>query len=437
LLSQKLKFWESLHKKVRLAGQKQTISNAFSLGRLARLKDKNKKPGHADPRGISAYQHTMQKKGAPEQGPVPATAGVPQAVPGEGLLKTGVSGGLPQKSPLPPPEGDSKYRRVAKFLILIGGDEAAGILSKLETDQVELVSTEIASIRGITVEEAESILAEFRSILDTGYRFSGGIGGGVETARRLLYAAFGPDQGEAYLSRAVPESKKNPLGFLEDFSGEQLALLLRAESPATFALVLSRLPAQLSAAVLAKIPGDLKPEILRRIAHLDTTPPEVLERVAAALREKARAIGGGGEEPLRVDGMGALTAILKSSDLSFGDRLLEELEERDPGLGRNIKDRLYTLEDVIRADNRPIQEKLRVMSNRDIALLLKGRSGEFIEKIYANLSAGRRELIREESEITGPVPKVEADAVARDFLGWFRLNREEGRIILLDDEDVV
>ncbi|MDR0690183.1 MAG: flagellar motor switch protein FliG [Spirochaetaceae bacterium] len=358
------------------------------------------------------------------------------AVPQEGLLKTGTPGG-PHKPPPPPQEGESKYRRVAKFLILIGGDEAAGILSRLETDQVELISKEIASIRGISAGEAESVLGEFRSIMDSPYRFSGGVSGGVETARRLLYAAFGPGRGETYLSRAVPESKENPFGFLEDFSGEQLALLLWKESPAVSAVVLSRVSPKLSAAMLSYIPGDRKPEILRRIAHLDRTSPEVLERVAAALREKVRTIGGGGEEILRVDGMGALTAILKSSDLSFGDRILQELEDKDPGLGRNIKERLYTLEDVIRADNRPLQEKLRSMSNRDIVLLLKGRSGEFVEKIYANLSANRREMIREESELTGPVPRAEADAAARDFLDWFRLNREEGRIILLDDEDVV
>jgi flagellar motor switch protein FliG len=326
---------------------------------------------------------------------------------------------------------------VAKFLILIGGDEAAEILSKLETDQVELISKEIAAIRGITAREAELILEEFRSILDSGYRFSGGVSGGVETARRLLYAAFGPEQGESYLSRAVPESRENPFGFLEDFSGAELALLLREESPAASALVLSRVSPQLSAAVLTHAPVEKKPEILRRIAHLDKTSPEVLDQVAAALREKARVLSRSGEEPLRLDGMGVLTAILKSSDLSFGDRLLQKLEEEAPGLGRDIKERLYTLEDIIRANDRPLQEKLRAMSNRDIVLLLKGRSDEFIEKIYANLSANRRDMIREEAELIGPVPRVEVDAAARDFLSWFRLNREEGRIILLDDEDVV
>jgi flagellar motor switch protein FliG len=326
---------------------------------------------------------------------------------------------------------------VAKFLILIGGDQAAGILANLEAEQVELISKEITSIRGISAEEAEAVLAEFRSLLDSGYRFSGGVSGGVETARRLLYAAFGPARGEDYLTRVVPEAKENPFSFLEDFSGDQLVLLLREESDAAAALVLSRVSPRLSAAVLTLVPGDRKAEILRRIAHLDRTSPEVLERVAAALREKARALGHNGGDSLRLDGLGALTAILKSSDISFGDRLLQKLEEEDPGLGRDIKERLYTLEDVIRADNRPLQDKLRSMPDREIALLLKGRSEAFIEKIHANLSAKRREMIREESELLGAVPRIEADAAARDFLGWFRLNREEGRIILLDDEDVV
>ena len=169
---------------------------------------------------------------------------------------------------------------------------------------------------------------------------------------------------------------------------------------------------------------------------MEWTAPEVLEQVAAALREKVRLMGTAADT-VRLDGLGALTAILRSADLSFGDRLLRELEEGDPDLGRDLKERLYTLEDVVRAEDRPIQEKLRFMSDRDIALLVKGRSPEFTEKIYANLSSGRRASVQEEADIMGAVPKAEADAAARDFLIWFRVNREEGRIILMDDEDVI
>ncbi|MDR1374870.1 MAG: flagellar motor switch protein FliG, partial [Treponema sp.] len=150
-----------------------------------------------------------------------------------------------------------------------------------------------------------------------------------------------------------------------------------------------------------------------------------------------RHIGGVSGDTAGIDGRKALAAILKASDLAFGDRILEELEDMDEALGRDLKGRLHTLEDVIMADDRPLQEKLRGMSERDIALLLKGRSDAFIEKIMANVSARRRALIREENEILGAVPRQDADKAAEDFLAWFRLNREAGRILLINDEEAV
>jgi flagellar motor switch protein FliG len=54
-----------------------------------------------------------------------------------------------------------------------------------------------------------------------------------------------------------------------------------------------------------------------------------------------------------------------------------------------------------------------------------------------NLSQVRAQRVREESEIMGPMPKIEIEAAAREFLAWFRLNREEGRILMLSDEDVL
>jgi flagellar motor switch protein FliG len=337
-------------------------------------------------------------------------------------------------------KGESRYRQVAKFLILIGGDEASRILSGLDPEQVEEIAKEIASVRGITSDEAEAVFKEFRGLLRSpGAGYTGGTAGGLEEARRLLYAAFGPVQGETFLRRSVPQAAENPLDFLDDFSGEQVAFLLREETPAASALVLSRLSPQMSAAVLANTPPDRKPEIVKRIARLGQVSPEVIERVAGALREKARHIAeaNAAGEAVEVDGINALTAILKHADNSFGERLLSELEEDDPDIGRTLKDRLYTLEDVIEAANRPIQEKLKGMDNRDIALLLKGRSLKFTEKILSNVSANRRASVLEEQEYMGPVLRKEADAVAREFLSWFRIARESGRIFLYTDKDVI
>jgi flagellar motor switch protein FliG len=165
------------------------------------------------------------------------------------------------------------------------------------------------------------------------------------------------------------------------------------------------------------------------------TVPEVLERVAAALRERAHAIGQ--VKATEIDGRAALAAILRQVDPSFGDRIVEELEETDGDLGRELKEKLYTLDDVISADDRSLAAHLRSMADRDIAILLKGRSAEFVDKIKANLSSSRRAMVEEEQELLGPLPRREVEQVGRDFMAWFRLGREQGRIILVNDEDVL
>jgi flagellar motor switch protein FliG len=341
-------------------------------------------------------------------------------------------------------KGDSKFRRVAKFLMLIGSERASEILSRLPLDQVEAISGEIAAVKSIGPEESKAILEEFSSLLSSPYQILGAARGGVEAARRVLYAAFGPEKGEEFLVKAVPEAKPNPFDFLENFSGEQLAMLFREESPAAAALVFSRLPPKQSAQALLRITGEKKLEILKRIAKQAPVPPEVLEQVSGALREKAKRISAhsGKSDEINFDGMNALAAILKSSDIRFGDEILDKLEQEDPELGRTLKDKVYTIADILEAPDLPIQKKLAGMDNKEIILLLKARTGHedtvlFREKILNNLSQGRREEILEQEGIVGAVPRRDVEEAAGAFLSWFRQKREDGGIVMMNDKDLV
>jgi flagellar motor switch protein FliG len=396
-------------------------------------------------RGVDAYRQNMSPKpaGAPLPEPPRQPVAGPAALPvkPDGLFKTAkapgprVSGQGGVRQAAAGDRAESRCRRVAKFLILIGANQAAEILGALESGQVEEIAREIASIRGIGAEEAEAIFAEFRSLFSLPWAYSGASSGGVEAARRILYAALGPEKGETLLNKMVPGSRENVFGFLEELSPDQIGFLLKEESPATAALILSRLTPKLCAGTVEKFPPERGGEILRRIARQGEVAPEVLDRVAAAVKEKARRTGGGAKE-IGINGIQTLAAILKQGDYAFGDRIISELEADTPSIGKDLKDKLYTLDDVLQAADRPLREKLKTMSNREIAILLKGRNPEFGEKILSNVSAGRRELIREESEILGAVPRRDCDDAARNFLGWFRLAREEGNMVLAGDDDV-
>jgi flagellar motor switch protein FliG len=342
-----------------------------------------------------------------------------------------------------PDKTDTKFRRVAKFFVLIGSDRAAEILARLPPDQVEAVSREISNIKTIGPEESQAILEEFGSLLSSSGLGLGVPSGGVEAARRILYAAFGTEKGEKLLIKAVPEAKPNPFDFLEDFTGEQLAMLFKEESPAAAALVFSRLPPKLSAEALTRVTNEKKLEILKRIAKQSAVSPEVLEQVAGALREKAKnysVYSKTGDIP--INGMDTLAAILKSSGIRFGGEILSQLEQEDPELGKTLKEKILNIADILGANDLPIQKKLASMNDRDIIHLLKARSGyedsaAFREKILQNLSQGRREAILEEESIVGAVPRRDVEEAARVFLAWFTQSREQGGIILMEDDDLV
>jgi len=413
-----------------MAEQKRQADEKRLAAYLKQVKGPNS-PGLANPDNT---------KGSKSPGPAQDVQGT-DTIGKPGLVKTvaaegpGRSGSV---SGLTPAAKESKYRKVAKLLIVIGQKEASKILSKLEPEQIEAITKEIALIKTVTKEEGEAILAEFRSLFSEAIRYRGPLGperGGVDVGRALLQTAFGKEKGESLLRRSVPEAIENPFQFLEDFTGEQISFLLKEETTPVLALVLSRLSPQKAAECIKQLPANRRLEVVKRLAKMGKTSPEVVEKVAEVLRERAHKIGK--TETTEVDGKAALAAILRYAAPSLGDEILENLEEVNPELSREIKEKLYTLDDVIRCEDRALQEKLRTMTDRDIALLLKGQKPEFIDKIKSNLSANRRTLIEEERDLLGPVPRKETEAVVQEFLSWFRLGRENGTILLADDQDVL
>ena len=75
-------------------------------------------------------------------------------------------------------------------------------------------------------------------------------------------------------------------------SPDQLAVLLKNEATVITATVLSRLPPTVSAETLEKFPLNVRTEIIKHIARKTEVSPDMLERVAAVLREKSSQVLG-------------------------------------------------------------------------------------------------------------------------------------------------
>jgi len=366
-------------------------------------------------RRVGAYRKAAQgpTDAAPEGG---GLLKVPGEAPGAGKEKTGK-------------ESESPFRKVAKFLVLIGKEEAARILSRLSEEQAERIAAEIASIRHVDRDEASVVFAEFESL----FRKARTPTGGVDTARAILAQAFGEERAEEMLRKSVPDIDGKPFDYFAGMSAERVDRLIAGELPAVKALVLSQLEPAQAAGVIKLMAPEEKKEIVLRLAKLTSIRPELIRRVDETMREKVLSVAAPDESA--IDGRAALAEILKNMDSRSGTAILDGLGTNDPELGRDLRDRLFTERDAELADDRFVQEKLRATEDRDIALMIAGRSEGFRSKIFANVSKARGALILEEERLAAPVSRKDADRAYGAFFSALRAAWERGELRIADEKE--
>lgn len=358
-------------------------------------------------------------RGKRKGGPKPMALGEALAAAGDeaaALLKIGSEPGI---------------SKAAKFLLLLGTEEASKVLAHLGSEEIEAVSREILKVKSIDAPEANDILAEFGWLVKTkGWS----VAGGPETAEKMLTTAFGAEKARALMRKASPESSR-PFRFLKDYDAKQLAMILKGESPQVLSVILPYLEPKKASSIIEGMNEDERVDLVKRVAKLDKVNPEVLRQVEEGLRERIRKVGTVSHE--EIDGRAALAGILKHVDPRMEERVLDALGEENPELSKNVRDRLFTLDDVLRVPAKAMQKALRDFQDRDIALVLKGRDEAFKAKILSCVSANRRAMIKDEYSILGPVRRDDADEAGREFLAYLKRAWEDGDIALEGEDEMV
>ena len=314
---------------------------------------------------------------------------------------------------------DSIFRRVAKFLVIIGVDEAAKILPHLTEEQIEKIVPEMASIKKITPEESCKILSEFEGLIARAREE-----GGMETARNILVKAYGEQKADLLMKKSLRYPEGKPFDYLQDSNPERIKILIEGESVAVQAIVLSQIEPKKAA------------QVINSMDVMKSVNPDVLENLNKSLHEKM--LTQNTENSQNMDGRGVLAQILKRMDVAAETSIINTLSEQDPELGADLRKRLFTEEDVIACDDRFLQNYLHDMDNRDIAVLIRAKSIEFREKILSNVSHNRAQVILDEESMLEHLTRTESERMTSSFYSYLRRAWERGelRIFTRDDGEV-
>ncbi len=315
--------------------------------------------------------------------------------------------------------------KAAILLLSLEKPLAAEVLSQMPKSLVESVTMEIAKLDDVTKEQQQAVLTEFYTLAGERTHIERG---GMDFANDLLQQSLGEEGAGEILENVRQSMSSVPFGFLQKAGAENLLTFIVEEHPQTIALILSHLPPTLGAEALSGLPSNKQLEVIRRIATMEQTSPEVVHDVEASLEKRMTSTFN--EQLEKAGGVSMVAQILNVTDRMTNKGILENLEQEDAELVDDIRRLMFVFDDLLKLDDKAIQSLLREIENSQWAVALKGASEEIKQKVLGNLSQRAADLLKEEMEYLGPVRVSDVEAMQQQIVDTVRRLEDAGEIIV-------
>jgi flagellar motor switch protein FliG len=275
-------------------------------------------------------------------------------------------------------------RKAAVLLVAVGETLAKEILRALPEADVQLLTEELADLRGITTEVTTGIMEEFWELLETQNYM---VHGGLDYASRLLVDTFGKERADDLLAlvRRSQEAAQGNLAKLQRTDPQQLGKLLDTEHPQTIALVLAHLDPRRASLVLDNLSEEHKVVSVQRLAEMRQFSPEMAQKVAHILHRRLESVGDTARKSY--SGFKAVADLLNRQNAEEAKKILETIEDGQPELALSIRNLMFTFEDLVTVPAATIREIVSGVDKRQLALALRGANDELRAQIFKAMSS--------------------------------------------------
>lgn len=318
----------------------------------------------------------------------------------------------------------SGKEKVAILFIALGPDKSAHLFKHLSDEEIEELTLQIANMRMVSPEEKKEIIEEFYQICLAQEYISEG---GINYAKEILEKALGQEKAVDIIGKLTSSLHVRPFEFIRKADPNQLLNYIQNEHPQTIALILSYMSPQQASQLLSSLPIEKQPDVIRRIALMDRTSPEVVREVEDILESKFSNILS--QDYTTTGGIQNVVDMLNSVDRGTERNIMEALEVQDPELSEEIRKRMFVFEDISGLDSRTIQRVVREVDNSQWAISLKSASEEVKNAIFSNMSSRLVEMIKEDIEFMGPVRIRDIEDAQQNVVNVIRKLEEEGEIV--------
>ncbi|MFG0246064.1 MAG: flagellar motor switch protein FliG [Phycisphaerales bacterium JB052] len=335
---------------------------------------------------------------------------------------------MPRRANEPFPEDLSELDGVEKAAILllaVGPDCAAGVLKHMPAERVEEVTRMLAGLGRVPDTVQNKVVEEFYSIsIATQYANEGSL----SYAKMLLQNSLDPTTADRLLSQIQTQVQKTPFSFLQRAESDNLLTFIQDEHPQTIALILCHLSHHKASEILSGLAMEKQLEVIKRIANMEQTNPEVIREVERGLESRLSNMLMQSME--KAGGVPTVSEILNLTDRATEKTIMEGLESDDPDLVEEIRRLMFVFEDIKLVNDKGIQAVLKEVENDELSLALKTASEALQQKIFTNMSERAASMVKEDMEYMGPVRVSDVESAQQRIVDIVRRLEESGDLMI-------
>ena len=326
----------------------------------------------------------------------------------------------------------SGVERAAVLMMLVGEEEAAAILQKLDPEEVRQLGKAMFAVADVGEPEVAMVLDDFvgKARERTAIGFDP-----KPIIETMMTRALGPEKADSVLARITPPEAQCQLELLDWMDAAEIAAMIEKEHPQIAAVVIANLDQDVAGQVLELLPDAIQPEILHRVARLGPITPEAVDTLRTMLANRSGA--GGQPTGVMLGGTKEAARILSGARKTTEQRVMPKLFKIDREVAKAIEEALFVFENLLDMDDKNLGTLIRNVDSDLLTRALKGVDEPTRNRFLGCMSARAADGIRDEMEARGPMKLSEVLDAQKAIIQLARALAKDGTIMMGGDDDYV
>lgn len=322
----------------------------------------------------------------------------------------------------------SGIEKIAILMNVLGKEQSGELLKQMKDTDVRRLLKIMSMMKKAPIELINSVLKEYL------YKLS-------ETDEiifeenlsepELISQILGPERAKVIFggnTNALNLVERKNLTCLENVDLKTLGEFLVDEHPQTIALIVAHLEAEKQVQLIKSLPDNLRPEIISRMATLDYISPEKIDELDEVLKRDLGVKSTGSRN--QFGGVPVIAELINNLDKRTMTSLMTRLEDKDPILAVEIKQYIFSFTDLIKIDQRGLQQILREVPNQTLLLALKNAPEELRDRLYDAMSERAAEMLKDDLSALGPQRVTDVEMAQREIISTVKKLEKEGKIVI-------